>query len=179
MTFGFTECASLAAWIAFIFMPVQRHHQKKNESMLHMFAWKMLFLIMGALLVVTAYYFTQETPADTWQLILGFVVFVVHVLVGKMYWSMKHRMDTKYRTTYFVLYMVVMLVTAILFYVALCVDGQGLYLVAVGCFSAYVALFIVKSIYKHVSRQKQDKEVYSTLSNTNIMRSTPLLPLRK
>lgn len=179
MTFGFTECAGLAAWIAFIFMPVQRHHEKKNVSMLRMFAWKMLFLIMGALLVVTAYYFTQETPADTWQLILGFVVFVIHVLVGKMYYSMKHRLNPKYRTAHFVLYMVVMLTTAALFYVALCVDGQGLYLVAVGCFSAYVALFVVKSIYKHVSHSDKPKEGYAELSNTNIMRSTPLLPLRK
>jgi hypothetical protein len=172
MTFGFAECAGLAAWIAFIFMPVYRHHKEGTSRMM---MWKMLYLVMGALLVVTAFYFTKETPVDTWQLILGFVVFVIHVVVGKMYCGMKSSLDQKYRNVYFLVYMLVMVATAAAFYVALCVDGQGLYLVAVGCFSAYIALFLAKSIYKHFFHTRISKDGY-TQTGDSIMRRTPLLP---
>jgi len=169
MTFGFAECAGLAAWIAFIFLPVYRHHKEGKEySMLRMMMWKALWLVMGALLVVTAYYFTKETPADTWQLILGFVMLVIHVLAGKVYCSMKHRLSG---SAYFWVHMLVMVATAVVFYVAMCVDGQGLYLVAVGCFSAYIALYLAKSIYKFVRSRGEYQKV-----DADVMRRTPLLP---
>jgi uncharacterized membrane protein len=144
-----------------------------------MMLWRLLGLVMGSLLVVTAYYFTNETPADSWQLILGFTILVIHIVLYHLYCSMKHTQRVQEsRNAYFGTYMALMIITAVVFYVALCVDGQGLYLVAVGCFSAYLVLFLAKNFYKHFYHRASAKEGYAR-SNDSIMRQTPLLPFRK
>lgn len=149
MTFGFTECSALAAWIVFVFMrlgPAYKPHSNSMTMMWRHMAWRLLRLIMGALLVVTIFYFTHDSStADSWQLITGFVLFVVHVVLLKMCYMMR-----RYSAVAVGFYAALVVATGAVLFVPMCVDppAGSLWTVNVGCFAAYMALLIGKMIYK-------------------------------
>lgn len=156
MTFGFTECGSLAAWIVFVFMRMgpQAYADKKNKSMLTHVAWRALRLVMGALLVVSIYYFTHDSAAaDSWQLVTGFTLFVVHVVLAKMCYMMRNVRSL----AAFGVYVVLVVATAAVMFVPMCIDPVGtLWPVNVACFAVYTAILVAKMGYKVYKRCRRD-----------------------
>lgn len=146
MTFGFVECGSLAAWIVFVFMRMgPSYEQKSGKSMWKHMAWRLLRLIMGALLVVSIYYFTHDgATADSWQIIVGFTLFVVHVVLVKMCYMMRNSSAGMLGV-----YSAFVIATAGVMFVPMCVDPPGsLWPVNVACFAVYTALLVAKMAYK-------------------------------
>lgn len=167
MTFGFTECSALAAWIVFVFIrlgPAYKPHSNSMTMMWRHMAWRLLRLIMGALLVVTIFYFTHDSStADSWQLITGFVLFVVHVVLVKMCYTMR-----RYSAMAVGFYAGLVIITGAVLFVPMCVDppAGSLWAVNVGCFAAYMALLIGKMIYKVYRRSMQPKESQAELKRS-------------
>lgn len=154
MVFGFVECAAIAAYVAFVFLPLfprRDHKHKKSENeepekekhtdMSYM-GWRMYRYIMGALLVVTLFYFTQNALPDSWQLIMGFILMVALVILKKSYCSVRH----KYNSPGVHALMLLLILGCIAgIYVAMCVEPNGgLWPVNVACFSVFVLLYLMK-----------------------------------
>ena len=156
MVFGFVECAAIAAYVAFIFLPLfprRNHKHKKSEdeesekekpkhTEMSYMGWRLYRYIMGALLVVTLFYFTQNAHPDSWQLILGFVLMVALVILKKSYCAARH----KYKSPAVHAIMLLLILGCIAgIYVAMTVEPNGgLWPVNVACFTAFVLLYLIK-----------------------------------
>lgn len=138
MVFGFAECTAVAAYIALVFLPL--FPRTRNVE-----GWKWLRAIMGALLVLTLFYFTHNAIADSWQLITGFALLVSLVVAKKLYCSI--RRYTKNTMAHgFLLFLIICHIVGI--FVAMCIEPAGdLWPVNVGCFAAWTFLFLVKLGY--------------------------------
>ena len=146
MVFGFVECAAIAAYVAFIFLPLfprrnHKHEKPKHTEMSYM-GWRMYRYIMGALIVVTLFYFTQNALPDSWQLIMGFVLMVALVVLKKSYCAARHRYKNP-GVHALMLLLILGCIAGIL--VAMLVEPNGgLWPVNVACFSAFVLLYLIK-----------------------------------
>lgn len=147
MVFGFLECAAIATYIVFVFMKIFTRREKKDYTKKYTrvkyWMWRLLRLIMGALLVVSIFYFTLNALADSWQLILGYVMFIVFVVLKDLYCANKHKMT---QLGMHMLCNIVLIGVAIIFLIAMVVEPRNLWQVNVGCFSAYLGLFIIKMV---------------------------------
>lgn len=160
MVFGFVECAAIAVYIVFVFSKYFPRREKKDYTQKYMqiqyWMWRLLRLIMGALLVVSIYYFTLNSVADSWTLILGYAMFITFVVLKDLYCANKHKM--KQVGMHFVCWIVLLLVAGV-FLMTMLIDRQGLWAVNVGCFSAYLFLFIVKLIvWLYIDQTKKSKK---------------------
>lgn len=146
MVFGFVECAAIAAYVAFIFLPLfprrnHKHEKPKHTDMSYM-GWRLYRYIMGALLVVTLFYFTQNALPDSWQLIMGFILMVALVILKKSYCSARHKYKSP-ATHALMLLLIIGCIAGI--YVAMLVEPNGgLWPVNVACFSVFVLLYLIK-----------------------------------
>lgn len=164
MTFGFTECAAIAAYIVLVFMKMYPMAKSDKKEDMEYWGWRIMRCIMGALLVVTFFYFTQNAVADSWQLILGFTLLVVFVVLKKMYCAARHaNMVTQpIRITY----LIVMLLIGAVILVAMCVEPAGdLWPVNVACFAAYLVLFVMKMIYWIYHHNKNLENLESSIGS--------------
>lgn len=137
--FGFNECAAVAAWGTFFSYQLITYpfHKRVKEYIEGMggtvAAWVLLLVVVPiwllevALLTITAFYFTQNTPADSWQLILGFVLYLLYGLFIKFrYWSFYKSKNTNLTMGL----SVILVLLGGAFYVPLTVDNtQRLWLV--------------------------------------------------
>jgi hypothetical protein len=181
MTFGFVECGSLAAWIVFVFMHMgprpektekTEKTEKKRDTLKYMMR-HMLRIVMGALLVVSIYYFTHDgAAADSWQIITGFTLFVVHVLLAGM---MYYMYDTA-RTAAFGVYLALVMATAGVMFVPMCVDPPGsLWVINVACFAVYTVLLVAEAAYKvYRLMHGQNKKSNNNNNNNGMMTSGDL-----
>jgi hypothetical protein len=92
--FGFNEAWTAVALAAFnagllvhldVAPPAKRHWFHKPEHLPDwaMAAWWLyhcVWVLVAAMLTVAMYYFFSNTPADSWQLIVGFTFAVIHVV---------------------------------------------------------------------------------------------------
>ena len=138
MVFGFLECTAVAAFISLVFLPL--FPRKRNEE-----SWKWLRVIMGALLVLSFFYFTQSAIADSWQIITGFTLLVALVVLKKAYCASRRRM-VHWIAHGFMLFLIICIHVGI--FVAMCIEPAGtLWPVNVGCFAAYTFLYLAKIGY--------------------------------
>lgn len=92
MSFGFTQATSIAAWTAvtLITLPFSLLHSKAatQNAIGRLFPRLLgglftLWMLIGAGWVVSMYYLTLDSVADSWQLITGVVLFLVHAVILK------------------------------------------------------------------------------------------------
>lgn len=153
--FGFNEAAGVAAFSAIcawashvrpgskqsrIFM------KKYNNSMWFGLNWLLYSWVMEAvLLTITLFYFAQNTPGDSWNLIAGLVLFMVHLFGLRM----RNMYMWKLRNPRYALLSgwSMQFLTAVGFYICMLVENiQGLYYVPVITFTIYVAFFLLTSL---------------------------------
>lgn len=134
--FGFQEATAVAAFGAFVFSQILRSFPKNNKwykqekptwapnAVVFPIVWTILY----AGLTLTAFYFFTNTPPDSWQFIVGFVMFFVHVIANKM-WSV---VFWKYKNPSLAFSIILLLIaTAVVWLVASIVGQTGLYYVPV------------------------------------------------
>lgn len=154
--FGFNQAAAVAAWTAFTLVPISRHNAdeakawyltRKNELSIWWAPGTMFFPIfwamMYALLVVDIFYFTQVVAGDTWQFIVGFSMFLTHVILLKL-WEVvfwEYKSPGGGMLTFLFLYG-----TMIVFLVCCIIDQSGLYLVPTLLTSAYLLVLMFPMI---------------------------------
>jgi translocator protein len=159
MVFGFLECVAIAAWIPLVFMQWSRFSSMDDQSWytskrrrwmppawLFPVAWTLLY----SALVIMMFFFTQNTLADSWQLIMGFVLFLFHIYWNKewgvAFWDQKSPLKA------FWILVLFMLPTSLILYVPFIVDNQAnsLYyvpVIMVTLYNAWLLLAIVLNYY--------------------------------
>jgi len=181
MTFGFTECAAIAAYIVFVFMKMYPMAKDDKKDTMEYWGWRIMRCVMGALLVVTFFYFTQNAAADSWQLIMGFTLLVIFVALKKMYCAARHsKMITQNMR---IAYLIVMILIGAAILIAMCVEPAGsLWPVNVACFAAYLLLFALKMgywIYQHNNKDKEGEQVVNSTNSGLSIGSRSMQGLRK
>lgn len=158
--FGFNEASAVAAfsaicmWATHVF-PSQKfvRKMKVEESMekprtkssmwnliLMWFRWS--WLMETAALAITLFYFAQNTPADSWNIIAGTVCFFAYLVGIKgrnmIFWNMYQP------GTATAMGLSLPFVSAVGFYISMCVDNlQGLWYVPVATFSVHFLMSVV------------------------------------
>lgn len=141
--FGFNEAAAIAAWGTFIYWQpktsiyapglmwgTKTKREKKAEQLWKdadastknfWFFWLPLLTstVLYPALTVFIFYLTQVSAPDSWQLIVGVVLFIVHMLADKM-WAVAHYRLHRQGVALF--YAMVQLLTAGGLYAAVLVD---------------------------------------------------------
>lgn len=157
MTFGFVECYTIVAWAALIFWQWTSYTSSSSKkwytsrkpywmppSWVFPLAWTLLY----SALTVMMFYFTQDTAADSWQLILGFTLFVFHIACNKE-WSVAF-WDRKSPRQAFWILVALMLPTSLVLYVPFIVDNQtALYYVPVIMVSLYNAWLLYAAVLNY------------------------------
>lgn len=150
MVFGFIECVAVVAWATLIFWQWTSYTSMKSTkwytdkkpgwmppSWVFPLAWTLLY----SALTIMMFYFTKETAADSWQLIVGFVLFLVHIALNKE-WSVAF-WDRKNLNQAFWILLVGMLPTSLVLYVPFVVNQTSeLYYVPVIMVTIYNAWLI-------------------------------------
>lgn len=154
MVFGFQECVAVVAYIAIVFMPLfPRTHnslEKKKMSDMAYMGWRLYRYIMGALLVVTLYFFTNGAVADSWQIITGFTLMIALIVLKKAHCAMRHRYPNSYMGRGMLMLLILGCIVGI--FVAMCIEpASGLWPVNVACFAAFVALYFIKLMSPYIS----------------------------
>lgn len=131
MSFGFTECYAIAAWISLVFFQWTRYSSmddpswytsRKRSWMPPAWVFPVAWTLLYSALVIMMFYFTQSTAADTWQIITGFTIFIIHIALNKA-WSVAF-WDRKNPTYAFWILVIGMLPTSLVLYVPFILDNQ-------------------------------------------------------
>lgn len=152
--FGFPEAAAVVAISTFVFMQlVDMNRQfgtqprwytgvKKPAFFPPAWLFPIVWNVLYAMLTVTAFYFIQNTAADSWQLIAGLVLFFVHMIANKL-WSVYWWTWQSPRAA-LILLLFVMLPTASGFIVCATLDqtGNSLFVVPLVLFAVYTAWLV-------------------------------------
>ena len=134
MVFGFNECVAIAGWTALIFMQWTRYSassdrswytKRKTKSMPPAWVFPLAWTLLYSALVVMMFFFTQDTLADSWQIILGFTLFLIHIAFNKE-WSV-YFWDRANPTAAFYILVFGMLPTSLILYVPFIVDNQTIH----------------------------------------------------
>lgn len=148
--FGFNEASAIAAWGTFVFWQPStstytpgtswfQSKKKRKEEWEKMYGedgrgsrwlqWLVLLLmpvltttILYPALTVFIFYFTQITPADTWQLITGVAVFMVHMMADKM-WYMAFYQQRRFGAA--LIFVIIQVLTAGALYACLFTNPAG------------------------------------------------------
>lgn len=157
MTFGFLQCMAISAWIPLIFMQFTHYTSMSDQSWyttkkrrwmppawIFPLAWTLLYSAM----VVMMYFFTQDTLADSWQLITGFTIFIFHIALNKE-WSV-YFWDRKRPDIAFWILILGMIPTGLILYVPFVVDNQTpLYFIPVIMVTLYNAWLLFAAILNY------------------------------
>lgn len=153
-TFGFNQAAAIAAWAAFILVPLSKHssaksaiwYLKRRDELNLWWApgisfFPVFWALLTAVLVTDIFYFTQLFTGDTWQYIVGFIMFVIHIFLLKIWDSVfwGHRSMIGAFTTFVFLY------GTIIVFLICCIVGQTnvyLYLVPTLLTVCYMLLLL-------------------------------------
>jgi hypothetical protein len=94
--FGFNEAAAVAAWTGFSMFSIGKNKKSKATiALLKTFTdYPTVGIVMSHLSVIlnvlSIFYFTQNTPADSMQLIAGLVLFLAYNILGKIRHSLRN-----------------------------------------------------------------------------------------
>ena len=148
--FGFVECFAALGWGLLIFWQWTRYTSmnskkwytsKKKDWMPPAWVFPVAWTLLYTALTVMMYYFTHDTVADSWQLIMGFTIFLVHIALNKE-WSVAF-WDRESPTQAFWILVLLMLPTSIVLYIPFIVDNQtNLYYIPVILNSVYIVWLI-------------------------------------
>ncbi len=139
--FGFQEATAVAALGALVFVQIaqtmMKQRGKKNkyyeDHKPHFappnYVFPIVWSILYVALTIGAFYFLQNTVPDTWQYILGFVMFMIHIVFNKL-WSVVF-WDFKNPSAALGILLGVLIPTGIVWLVASIVNQTGLYYVNV------------------------------------------------
>ena len=170
MTFGYIDAASIAAWSALIFwQPCLRSSPKDGYKMLESKlsfappAWifSLVWALLYSMLVVAIVFFTKYAAQDSWELIAGTVLFVVHVLATKM-WSIAF-WDWNRPVVALVLLLGVMIPTLVVFIVACCLGAMSdFFYIPVIMSSIYMAWLVFAAVLNGYAVSMRRKSKQST-----------------
>lgn len=152
--FGFNQVASIAAWSVLVFWQFsKRTGGTKDKSWYEdnkpwygppAAAFPIVWTLLYAALVVAMFYFTQNTPADSWQLITGVVLFIFHIYWNKMwsvyFWDMNDP-DTALNVLLFP-----MLISGIALMIVFIVNQTGLFWVSVMLLGVYLLWLLYATV---------------------------------
>jgi tryptophan-rich sensory protein len=152
--FGFNECYILISWIVLCYWQWTSYsstqdktwYESKRDQKWMPPAWifPIAWTLLYAALVVMMYMFTQNTPADSWQIALGFALFVIHIAANKE-WSVAF-WDRNSPSQAFAILMAIMLPTSLALYFPFIINNQtDLYYVPVIMLSIYNAWLLYAS----------------------------------
>lgn len=137
MTFGYIDATAIAAWAALVFwQPSLRSDPRDMYKRRPSFAppawiFPLVWTILYAMLTVAIFFFTKYTPTDSWQLITGTVVFVIHIFVNK-WWGVVF-WDWKRPGVALFLLVGIMLPTIVFFLVLCCLNTEFFYVPVIMC----------------------------------------------
>jgi tryptophan-rich sensory protein len=177
--FGFDQATSVAAWtaVALVCLPLSIIHSKRantfytNPEHMPSFAPRLgmhfvMWIIIGACWVVSMFYLTLVSVADSWQLITAMVLFLVHAILFKT-WHMLFWKMNKARAAFVTGWLVVL--TAVGLVICSFVDqtnAQRLYLIPGIIFSIYTGILLLNLLGNyyyikkkhHSSRRREEFE---------------------
>lgn len=144
--FGFNEVVAICAWGAFTFYQFSSLGSWKSRSWYddNAPAWGppgyvfgIIWTILYAATTTAMFYFTQNSQADSWQLILGVVMYMVHMYFNKL-WSVYFWDYNDPRGALYILIFPILL-TGVGLLIAMVVDQSGLFWVPVMLLCIYIA----------------------------------------
>lgn len=139
--FGFSEATAVAALGAFVFVQISQTVLKRNgkrmmyylenrpKSSPPSYVFPIMWTILYVALTLGAFYFFQNTPANSWQFIVGFTMFMIHVIFNKL-WSVAF-WDARNPSGALGILVGVLIPTAVVYLVASIIGQTGLYYVNV------------------------------------------------
>lgn len=103
-SFGTIECTAIAAWTSFTFFQLsgiaghsirKRYNDRKPTWAPPAWVFPMVWSLLYAACTIAMYIFTKDVAAaDSWQLIVGVIMYVVHIIGNKMwsvlFWDFDH-----------------------------------------------------------------------------------------
>lgn len=155
--FGFNECYIAVAWAALVFWQWTAYTaasdktwytSKRRSWMPPSWVFPVAWTLLYTALTVMMYMFTRDTLADSWQLQMGFALFLVHI-AGNKEWSVAF-WDRKSPSQALVILLVIMLPTSLSLYFPFIIDNQTeLYYVPVIMVTIYNAWLLYASVLNY------------------------------
>lgn len=144
--FGFNEVAAIAAWSVIVFTQFSKQGGRKDKKWYqdNKPSWSppaswfpIIWMIMYSALVTAMFYFTKYTQPDSWNLIVGVVLFIFHMYWNKMWSVYFWEMDDPQGALYILMYHMILSAAGLM--VTFIVNQTGLYWVPVMLLSIYSA----------------------------------------
>lgn len=147
--FGFNEVASIAAWTVIVFTQFSKQGGRKDQDWYqdNKPSWSppaswfpVIWMLLYSALVTAMFYFTKNTEPDSWNLIVGVVLFIFHMYWNKMWSVYFWEMNDPQGALYILIYH--MLLSAIGLMVVFIVNQTALFWVPVMLLSIYLAWLV-------------------------------------
>ena len=141
VVFGFQEATAVAALGAFVFVQLSDTMMKSTGRRMRYYkvhkpswappgiAFPIVWTILYCALTLGAFYFLQNTVPDSWQYIVGFIMFMIHVIANKL-WSITF-WNLQNPTAALGIIVGVLIPTALVWLIVSIVNQVGLYYVNV------------------------------------------------
>lgn len=157
--FSFTECYISVAWATLVFWQwasytaatgTRVYSTNRPRWMPPTWVFPVAWTLLYTALTIMMYFFTRDTAADSWQLALGFALFVFHIACNKewsvAFWSKGKEGPSQ---AFFIL-MVLMLPTSLALYFPFIINNQTeLYYVPVIMVSVYNAWLLYAAVLNY------------------------------
>ena len=170
-TFGFNEAWPIAAWGVFTFWQISAYTQTQGRKWydenrpewglpgrVFPFIW---FLLYSAC-TIAMYYFTKNVQPDSWNIILGVVMYMVHMAANKFWSVLFWDMDDPEAAVNVLVF--VMLPTSVALMVAFIINQTGIFWVPVMLLAIYIAWLVyaaalnVHWVNKRLSTRDQERK---------------------
>lgn len=87
--FGFNEAAAVCAWAVFTFWQVSSYGSNKSRKWYDNnkpdwappgYVFPIIWFLLYTACTIAIFYFTQNVQPDSWNIILGVIMYIVHML---------------------------------------------------------------------------------------------------
>jgi len=147
--FGFNDAWPIMAWSIFTFWQLSSYTQTKGRKWyddnrpdwaLPGYLFPIIWFVLYSACTVAIYYFTKHTQPDSWNIILGVVMYMIHMAANKfwsvLFWDMN---DPESAVNILVF---VMIPTGIALMVSFIINQTGIFWVPVMLLSIYIAWLV-------------------------------------
>lgn len=147
MVFGFIECYAIIAWSVLVFFQWTAYNagsdrswytKKKQSWMPPGWVFPIAWTLLYSALVIMMFYFTLNTPADSWQIITGLVLFLVNIYFNKE-WSVAFWDRQNPSAAFYILFLGMLPTSLALYFPFILGNTVGLYYVPVIMVTLYNA----------------------------------------
>ena len=147
--FGFNDAWPVVAWAVFTFFQISSYSNTRGRAWYdrHRPSWgppgwmfPIIWFILYAACTVAIYYFTKNAAPDSWNIILGVVMYIVHMLANK-FWSVLF-FDMNDPESAVNVLVFVMIPTGVALLISFIIDQTGIYWVPVMLLSIYLAWLV-------------------------------------